>query len=167
MIPLKRVSSDSLQYQPGYVGAVPDRTIHDGMDGVVWAMEYLTNILSSKVYDVAIETPLQLAPKLSERLGAQVWLKREDLQPVIVFLRLFSFLYPNCKIFFYLFVDFGFDHFFDFRQNLIVPFSFSPITHLFLVLSWKRGIFIFLLLFQLSWACKFLGLFVSLISLNG
>ncbi|KAL6337230.1 hypothetical protein AAG906_036544 [Vitis piasezkii] len=83
--PLKRVSSDSLQYQPGCIGAVPDSTIHDGMDGVVGAMEYLTNILSSKVYDVAIESPLQLAPKLSERLGAQIWLKREDLQPVFSF----------------------------------------------------------------------------------
>ena len=95
MIPLRKVSSDSLQYQPGYVGAVPDRTIHDDGNGVVGAMEYLTNILSSKVYDVAIESPLQLASKLSERLGAQVWLKREDLQPVIIFLNLFSFLYPN------------------------------------------------------------------------
>ncbi|WP_131106119.1 threonine ammonia-lyase IlvA [Ornithinimicrobium sufpigmenti] len=27
-------------------------------------------------------TPLQLSPRLSERTGAQVWLKREDLQPV-------------------------------------------------------------------------------------
>ncbi|XVF55600.1 hypothetical protein PTKIN_Ptkin06aG0049000 [Pterospermum kingtungense] len=48
-------------------------------------MEYLTNILSSKVYDVAIESPLQLATKLSERLGNQIWLKREDLQPVFSF----------------------------------------------------------------------------------
>ncbi|KAI5327883.1 hypothetical protein L3X38_027279 [Prunus dulcis] len=31
-------------------------------------MEYLTNILSSKVYDVAIESSLELATKLSERL---------------------------------------------------------------------------------------------------
>ncbi|KHN48213.1 Threonine dehydratase biosynthetic, chloroplastic [Glycine soja] len=49
------------------------------------AMTYLTNILSSKVYDVAIESPLQLAPKLSARLGVKVWLKREDLQPVFSF----------------------------------------------------------------------------------
>lgn len=47
-------------------------------------MEYLTNILSSKVYDVAIESPLELATKLSERLGVRVWMKREDLQPVSV-----------------------------------------------------------------------------------
>jgi threonine dehydratase len=45
-------------------------------------MSYLTNILTSKVYDVAKETPLELAPKLSERLGVNIWLKREDLQPV-------------------------------------------------------------------------------------
>jgi threonine dehydratase len=36
------------------------------------------------VYDVAIETPLELAPKLSEKIGAigaQIHLKREDMQP--------------------------------------------------------------------------------------
>ncbi|KAH0987372.1 hypothetical protein GBA52_014549 [Prunus armeniaca] len=48
-------------------------------------MEYLTNILSSKVYDVAIELPLELATKLSEPLGVRVWMKREDLQPVFSF----------------------------------------------------------------------------------
>lgn len=77
------VSPDSLQYPPGYVGAVPDRSRSDGGDGgIISAMGYLTNILSSKVYDVAIESPLQLAPRLSERLGVNLWLKREDLQPV-------------------------------------------------------------------------------------
>lgn len=83
--PRPRVSPDSLQYPPGYVGAVPSRSRSDGADGVMNAMSYLTNILSSKVYDVAIESPLQLAPKLSERLGVKVWLKREDLQPVFSF----------------------------------------------------------------------------------
>ena len=38
----------------------------------------------ARVYDVARETPLELAPKLSSRLGSEVWLKREDLQPVIL-----------------------------------------------------------------------------------
>lgn len=81
--PRKKVSADSLQYPAGYVGAVPvDRTVQEDDNGVMNAMSYLTNILSSKVYDVAIESPLQLAPKLSERLGVKVWLKREDLQPV-------------------------------------------------------------------------------------
>jgi threonine dehydratase len=39
-------------------------------------------ILNSRVYDVAHETPLEPAPRLSKRLGNQVLLKREDLQPV-------------------------------------------------------------------------------------
>ena len=39
-------------------------------------------ILNSRVYDVAIETPLDRAPRLSRRLGNEVLLKREDLQPV-------------------------------------------------------------------------------------
>jgi len=81
--PRPRVSPDTLQYPPGYVGAVPHRSRSDsGGDGVMNAMNYLTNILTSKVYDVAIESPLQLAPKLSGKLGVKVWLKREDLQPV-------------------------------------------------------------------------------------
>ncbi|MGL4475756.1 MAG: threonine ammonia-lyase, biosynthetic [Shewanella sp.] len=43
---------------------------------------YLQQILRSKVYDVAKVTPLSSLPKLSSRLGCQVYLKREDLQPV-------------------------------------------------------------------------------------
>ncbi len=46
------------------------------------AHEYLRRILTARVYDVAIESPLEDAPKLSERLGNRVLLKREDLQPV-------------------------------------------------------------------------------------
>lgn len=80
--PRLRVSPDSLRYPSGYLGAVPDRSVVDGNDDVMNAMGYLTNILSSKTYDVAIETPLQWAPRLSQRLGVGVWLKREDLQPV-------------------------------------------------------------------------------------
>ncbi len=48
-------------------------------------MDYLQRILTARVYDVAIESPLELAPKLSARLGNQVWLKREDAQPVFSF----------------------------------------------------------------------------------
>ena len=47
--------------------------------------DYVTKILKARVYDVARETPLELAPKLSARLGGEVWLKREDLQPVFSF----------------------------------------------------------------------------------
>ncbi|MXY56630.1 MAG: threonine ammonia-lyase, biosynthetic [Gammaproteobacteria bacterium] len=42
-------------------------------------------ILASRVYDLAVETPLQNAPNISVRLGHQVALKREDLQPVFSF----------------------------------------------------------------------------------
>jgi threonine dehydratase len=47
--------------------------------------DYLERILTSRVYDVAIETPLERAPRLSARLGCEVLLKREDLQPVFSF----------------------------------------------------------------------------------
>jgi threonine dehydratase len=42
-------------------------------------------ILRARVYDVARETPLEPARRLSSRLGEQVLLKREDLQPVFSF----------------------------------------------------------------------------------
>ncbi|MFY9326690.1 MAG: threonine ammonia-lyase, biosynthetic [Georgfuchsia sp.] len=47
--------------------------------------DYLKKILSARVYDVAIETPLDLAPNLSARCGNRVLLKREDMQPVFSF----------------------------------------------------------------------------------
>ncbi|KAG5527527.1 hypothetical protein RHGRI_028436 [Rhododendron griersonianum] len=76
--PLLRVSSDSLQYAPGFLGAVPDR---DG-SGNAAAVEYCrTNIVASNFYQVAVVSPLQFAPKISQRLGVNMWLKREDLQP--------------------------------------------------------------------------------------
>ncbi|WP_367452131.1 threonine ammonia-lyase, biosynthetic [Snodgrassella alvi] len=46
---------------------------------------YLTRILTAAVYDVAIETPLDYAANLSDRLNNHIWLKREDLQPVFSF----------------------------------------------------------------------------------
>ena len=46
---------------------------------------YLQRILLSRVYDVAVETPLEEAPALSRRLRNRVLLKREDLQPVFSF----------------------------------------------------------------------------------
>lgn len=39
-------------------------------------------ILTSRVYEAAVETPLEHAPNLSEATGNRVLLKREDLQPV-------------------------------------------------------------------------------------
>ena len=47
--------------------------------------DYLTRILTSSVYDVAIETPLDFAVNLSRRLNNKIYLKREDLQPVFSF----------------------------------------------------------------------------------
>src|SRR5580698_1089877 len=47
--------------------------------------DYLQRILKARVYDVAIESPLDAAPRLSKRLGNRIWLKREDLQPVFSF----------------------------------------------------------------------------------
>jgi threonine dehydratase len=46
---------------------------------------YLQRILTSRVYDVAVETPLQRASQLSARLGSDVLFKREDLQPIFSF----------------------------------------------------------------------------------
>ncbi|WVZ04014.1 hypothetical protein V8G54_024820 [Vigna mungo] len=43
-----------------------------GGDDVMNVLSYLTNILTSKVYDVAIESPLQFAPKLSGKLGVKI-----------------------------------------------------------------------------------------------
>ena len=47
--------------------------------------DYLRRILTSKVYDVAVETPLECAPQLSQRIGNTVLLKREDTQSVFSF----------------------------------------------------------------------------------
>ena len=46
---------------------------------------YVERILKAKVYDVATETPLEMAPRLSRRLNNRVFFKREDLQPVFSF----------------------------------------------------------------------------------
>jgi threonine dehydratase len=46
---------------------------------------YIERILRARVYDVAVETPLEIAPRLSQRLGNTLLLKREDLQPVFSF----------------------------------------------------------------------------------
>jgi threonine dehydratase len=46
---------------------------------------YVEKILKAKVYDVAVETALDPAPRLSRRLGNRILFKREDLQPVFSF----------------------------------------------------------------------------------
>ena len=47
--------------------------------------DYLQKILTARVYDVAIESPLDPAPNLSARIHNPVFLKREDMQPVFSF----------------------------------------------------------------------------------
>jgi len=47
--------------------------------------KYIEKILRARVYDVAIESPLEVAKRLSARLNNRILLKREDLQPVFSF----------------------------------------------------------------------------------
>jgi threonine dehydratase len=47
--------------------------------------DYLEKVLNAQVYDVAVETPLDLAGNLSARVGSRIYLKREDMQPVFSF----------------------------------------------------------------------------------
>lgn len=47
--------------------------------------DYLERILTARVYDVAQESPLEVAPRLSERLQNHILLKREDMQSVFSF----------------------------------------------------------------------------------
>jgi threonine dehydratase len=51
----------------------------------VTGAELLRLILTSRVYDVARQTPLDPARRLSRRIGHEVFLKREDLQPVFTY----------------------------------------------------------------------------------
>jgi len=47
--------------------------------------KYVKKILDARIYDLVIETPIDPAPLLSQRLNNNVLLKREDLQPVFSF----------------------------------------------------------------------------------
>jgi len=47
--------------------------------------DYLQKILTARVYDVAIESPLDLAPTLSQRMENRIYFKREDMQSVFSF----------------------------------------------------------------------------------
>ncbi len=47
--------------------------------------KYIERILRAKVYEVAVESPLDFAPVLSQRYNNQIYLKREDLQSVFSF----------------------------------------------------------------------------------
>jgi hypothetical protein len=47
--------------------------------------DYAQRILRPRVYDAAVETPLENMPRISEQLSRTVLLKREDLQPIFSF----------------------------------------------------------------------------------
>jgi threonine dehydratase len=47
--------------------------------------ELVRRILSAQVYDIVTRTPLDAMERMGRRLGREVWLKREDLQPVFSF----------------------------------------------------------------------------------
>ncbi|CAN6624294.1 hypothetical protein TRVA0_009S03114 [Trichomonascus vanleenenianus] len=65
--------------EPKYANIDPSLLLPDGTP------DYLKLILTSRVYDVCKETPLTPAVNLSAKLGTNVFLKREDLQPVFSF----------------------------------------------------------------------------------
>ena len=47
--------------------------------------KYVKKILDARIYDLALETPVDKAPLLSQRFNNNILLKREDLQPVFSF----------------------------------------------------------------------------------
>jgi len=59
--------------------------LHWARSAFAMPIDYLQRILNARVYDVAIESPLELASVLSARVGNRVLLKREDQQPVFSF----------------------------------------------------------------------------------
>ncbi len=65
---------------------VMSRTNHVSATSAPLSLDaYLKKILTARVYDVAIESPLHIATRMSAALGHTVLLKREDQQPVFSF----------------------------------------------------------------------------------
>ncbi|MGJ3703417.1 threonine ammonia-lyase, biosynthetic [Variovorax sp. AFSI2.2] len=62
-----------------------EKTVRDVPVPALSPADYLRKILNARVYDVAVESALEKANALSERLGSTVLLKREDQQPVFSF----------------------------------------------------------------------------------
>lgn len=83
-----KLSPEDLAYPAGFLGGISDLTLpteRSFVEDSQTSLGYLRRILTSKVYDVAIESPLDLAPKLSARVGNNIFLKREDMQQVFSF----------------------------------------------------------------------------------
>eukprot|EP00037_Helgoeca_nana_P037830 m.17948 g.17948 ORF g.17948 m.17948 type:complete len:598 (+) comp9461_c0_seq1:219-2012(+) len=68
-----------------YTASVPTTATAVATTSSVATDEYVRRVLTSAVYDVCLETPLQPAVQLSAALNATVLLKREDMQPVFSF----------------------------------------------------------------------------------
>lgn len=68
---------------PSFTMAAFRHTLHP--PGYTMPQTYIKRILDARIYDLAVETPLDAAPLLSARTGNSVLLKREDLQPVFSF----------------------------------------------------------------------------------
>jgi len=77
--PLKAQASTSSSTNPAYADLAPHLRLPDG------SPDYLRLILSADIYSLVKQTPLTLATNLSTRLGCEVLMKREDLQPVFSF----------------------------------------------------------------------------------
>ena len=78
------VSSASTMNTPENTRNSPDRAAPDDQP-VLTTADYLRKILTARVYDVACESPLEIARELSARVHNTVLLKREDQQPVFSF----------------------------------------------------------------------------------
>jgi len=82
--PLKRMDSAPGLWLWGFF--LSDATMtHSATAHALTPLDYVKKILTARVYDVAIESDLQLAHDLSRRLNNRVLLKREDQQPVFSF----------------------------------------------------------------------------------
>ena len=62
-----------------------EKIVRDAPVPALTPADYLRKILNARVYDVAVESALEKANALSQRLGNTVLLKREDQQPVFSF----------------------------------------------------------------------------------
>jgi threonine dehydratase len=59
--------------------------LHFASNSETMTTDYLKKILTARVYDVAFESPLDLAPTLSQRMENRIYFKREDMQSVFSF----------------------------------------------------------------------------------
>ncbi|KAJ3413422.1 hypothetical protein HDV05_008063 [Chytridiales sp. JEL 0842] len=66
-------------------GHLSNMNLRASMPNLAVGEFHLKLILNARVYDVANETPLTYAPKLSTRFDNTIYLKREDMQPIFSF----------------------------------------------------------------------------------